>query len=382
MNYRTLGNTGIRVSEIGLGCEGFIENDQAWADRIFDKAIAAGVNMMDLYSPNPAMREKVRKALGERRVDFVLQGHFCSVWENGQYVVKRDLEQVQAGFEVLLNELGTDYLDVGMIHYIDSLEVWETVCSNGVIDWVQSLKHQGRIRAVGLSSHNPLVAIRAIEDGLIDTLMFSVNPCYDLQPPGEDVEQLWSDETYINNYENFDPDRVRLYELCEERGVGISVMKCFGGGDLLNEELSPAGKALTAVQCMHYALTRPGVASIMAGVRNEADLDSALAYVDATEEEKDYAAALSDFPRVSWKGHCMYCSHCAPCPSEISVADVTRFLNLVRAQGTIPETVREHYKALSHHASECIECGQCESRCPFDVGIIANMREAAEVFGF
>lgn len=77
----------------------------------------------------------------------------------------------------------------------------------------------------------------------------------------------------------------------------------------------------------------------------------------------------------------MYCSHCAPCPQKIDVASVTKFLNLAKAQGTLPETVREHYAVLPHHAGECIACGACEKRCPFGVKIVENMREAAKVFG-
>ena len=87
-------------------------------------------------------------------------------------------------------------------------------------------------------------------------------------------------------------------------------------------------------------------------------------------------------PKISWQGHCMYCGHCAPCPSGISVADVTKFLNLARAQGEVPETVREHYRALAHHAGECIRCGACEKRCPFQVPIRENMARAKEIFGY
>ena len=157
-------------------------------------------------------------------------------------------------------------------------------------------------------------------------------------------------------------------------------MKAFGGGDLLSEELSPAGKALTAVQCIHYALTRPAVASVMVGAHSVSELAASLAYVTADEEEKDYAAAFATFPRIRWEGHCMYCGHCAPCPVGIDVATVTKFLNLARAQGSVPETVREHYASLPHHAGECISCGACEQRCPFHVAIVENMRQAKEVF--
>lgn len=76
----------------------------------------------------------------------------------------------------------------------------------------------------------------------------------------------------------------------------------------------------------------------------------------------------------------MYCGHCAPCPKGIDVAMVTKFLNLCKAQGHMPETVREHYRVLEHKASECTACGACETRCPFQVPVRENMRQVAELF--
>ena len=177
-----------------------------------------------------------------------------------------------------------------------------------------------------------------------------------------------------------DPAREELYEMCSKQGVGITVMKAFGGGDLLSEELSPAGRALTPSQCIHYALTRPAAASVLAGAHTAEELSDSLRYEEAGEDEKDYARALAEFPNISWKGHCMYRGHCAPCPKGIEVASVTKFLNLAKAQDDVPETVREHYAVLEHKASECIGCGICENRCPFEVSIIENMKKAAEIF--
>lgn len=158
-------------------------------------------------------------------------------------------------------------------------------------------------------------------------------------------------------------------------------MKAFGGGDLLKADLSPAQAALTHVQCIQYALDRPGVCSVLCGARTVQELEQNAAFEESAAEARDYASALAAFPRISWQGHCMYCSHCAPCPAEISVADVTKFLNLAQAQGFVPETVREHYALLAHKAGECIQCGACETRCPFGVDIRKNMRTAKEVFG-
>ena len=381
MEYRTLGRTGIRVGEIGMGCEGFVGKTAEQIREMVDLMEAAGVNCIDLYTPNPQVREDLGAALAGRREKFVLQGHICSVWKDGQYKRTRSLEEAREGMAQQLRLLGTDYLDVGMIHYVDAMDDWDAVRQNGILDYALELKAAGTVKSVGLSSHNPEVALAAVNTGEIDVLMFSVNPCYDLQPASEDVEELWAEKNYEQPLVNMDPQRQALYETCQRLGVGITVMKAFGGGDLLKADLSPAGMALTPLQCLHYALTRPAVACVMCGARSLEELRAAAAYETAPEEERDYAAALAALPRISWQGHCMYCGHCAPCPQGIDVAAVTKLLNLVRAQGEVPETVREHYAVLPHKAGECVRCGACESRCPFGVAAVENMGKAAEIFG-
>ena len=380
MKRRALGCTGIQVGEVGIGCEGFLEKSRETVREMLDALLAGGGNCIDLYASNPEMRAAVGEAIRGRREKFVLQGHICSIWDKGQYRRTRQMEEVRAGFEEQLRLLDAGYLDVGMIHYVDSLADWE-VCRGEVLAYAKELKAAGRIRAIGLSSHNPEAALAAVESGEIDVLMFSVNPCYDLQPAREDLEELWAPKNYEKPLLNMDPLRERLYESCQRLGVGITVMKAFGGGDLLHAQYSPAGAALTPYQCIRYALDRPAVTSVLAGARTVEEARSAMAYGDAPEAETDYAAALASFPRISWEGHCMYCGHCAPCPQGIDVASVTKFLNLARAQGQVPETVREHYALLPRHAGECVACGACEKRCPFSVSIIENMKQAAELFG-
>ena len=380
MKYRLLGKTGLKVSEIALGCEGFNQMDAQKAQQVFDQALAAGINFMDMYTPNPQTRQYVSRVLAKGRSNFILQSHLCSVWKNGQYECTRNIKEVKAGFETMLTELNTDYIDIGMIHYVDSLKGWEEISKGEIMAYATQLQQQGRIHYLGISSHNPQVAQAAVDSGLIDVLMFSVNPCYDLQPASEDCEDLWADKAYEKKLTNFDSQRVKLYESCQTKGVGITVMKAYGGGDLLDEKLSPAGKALTPVQCLHYALTRPAVAAVMAGIHSEKELTDALAYETASDQEKDYASALAGFPKISWSGHCMYCGHCAPCPVGIDVAMVTKLLNLAQAQKEIPETVSQHYRALKVSAGNCIGCGSCTSRCPFEVGAAANMATAAALF--
>ncbi len=380
MQTRTWGRTGIQTGEIGIGCEGFLGKSPEQVMEMVDIMEAAGVNCIDLYTPNPEFRDSLGLALRGRREKFVLQAHLCTIWRDGQYKRTRDLAEVKEGFADQLRRLGTDHVEVGMIHYVDAMSDWEQVLG-GVMDYALELKKAGTIGCIGLSSHNPEVSLAAVKSGLVDVLMFSVNPCYDLQPASEDIEELWAAKNYAQPLVNMDPLRQELYETCQRLGVAITVMKVFGGGDLLSGELSPAGKALTPHQCLHYALTRPAVACVMCGARTVDELKNSIAYEDASAEERDYAAALAAMPKISWKGHCMYCGHCAPCPQGIDVATVTKFLNLSRAQGEVPETVREHYAALPAKAGDCIACGSCEQRCPFGVPAVENMRLAAELFG-
>ncbi len=382
MEYRDLGKTGLKVSEIALGCEGFVGKSQEEVNAFVKKAEELGINFIDLYSPNPDLRSHLGEAIKGHREKWIIEGHISTVWKDNQYLRTRKIDEVKAGFEGMLERLQTDYIDIGMIHYVDAKKDYEKVFNGEVLEYVLQLKKEGKIKYIGMSSHNPLVALRAVESGLIDVLLFSINPCYDMLPASEDVDDLWKDENYENPLTNIDPDRQALYETCERNGIAITVMKAFGGGDLLDEKLSPFGVALTTHQCIHYCLTRPGVVSVMAGAHSIKEMELSASYCKASQKEKDYAPILSNVPKHSFIGNCVYCGHCAPCPKGIDIANVHKFLDLCIAQGEIPETVREHHKALQHHASECIECSSCMRNCPFQVDVISKMKKAVEIFGY
>ena len=172
---------------------------------------------------------------------------------------------------------------------------------------------------------------------------------------------------------------------CERADVGLTVMKAFAGGRLLDADRSPFGTAMTPAMCLHYALTRPAVASVLVGYGSVAELEQCVAYEEASEEERDYASVLASAPHNNASGLCTYCGHCAPCPMGINVAQVNKFYDLAEVQvdkgGEVPPLVRDHYFALDHHADECIACGGCEERCPFGVGVIERMERTAELFG-
>lgn len=380
MHYRPLGNTGLMVSEIGIGCGCFEGKDTAFAREYMTVAIDSGINYIDIYTADPQVRSNIGYALKGRRDKMYIQGHIGSFWNGSQYKRTRDLNEAQQGFEDLLTRLGTDYIEVGMIHISDDIEDWNVLKESDFMKYVQSLKQEGKIKHIGLSSHNPEVALAVAESGLIEVIMFSLNPAFDLLPA---QASIWDSKSYEGTFSSIEPVREKLYNTCAEKGIGISVMKVFGGGGrLLDATKSPLEIALTPVQCLHYALTRPGVAVALSGADNIDELLESLAYNHASDAEKDYNSALMKSPKVKTAGgDCTYCGHCAPCPAGIDIDKVTKLLNTAKQEGKVSQKTRDEYEALEHHAGECTECGGCEQRCPFHVHVRENMKEAKKVFG-
>lgn len=378
MKTRILGKTELKVSEIGFGGEWLERHETEESVELLKYAHSKGINIVDCWMPDPKSRDIIGSAMEGCRESWYVQGHIGSTYQNGQYVRTRDLKYVRPAFEDMLTRLKTDYIDLGMIHYIDSADEWNKVMSGDFIRYVHELHEKGKIRHIGLSTHNPVIGKLAVQTGFIEMILFSINPAFDMRPATEDLDTMWSG--YDDKYAGIDPERAEFYRMCDENNVGLTVMKGFFGGALLDKDRSPFGVAFTPVQLIHYALTRPGVASILCGYDTKEQVDAAVSYENATDDEKDYASVIAAAPLHSYKGQCTYCGHCKPCPVGIDIAMVNKLYDLASLQETVPESVREHYKALEHTASECIGCKACESRCPFEVKIAERMKKAAGLF--
>ncbi len=160
-------------------------------------------------------------------------------------------------------------------------------------------------------------------------------------------------------------------------GVGISVMKAFGGGQLLKDDTSPFKKSLTKTQCIQYALDKPGVLTVLPGFGTVEQVKEVLEYIDATEQEKDYSV-ISTFTPADAVGVCVYCNHCAPCPVGLDVALINKYYDLYNAGD---EMAKEHYLTLEKTAADCVSCGHCNNRCPFKVDQMTRMKKIAEDMG-
>lgn len=379
MKYRKLGTTGLEVSEIGLGAEWLERHNEKEVKEIIDCCESYGINILDCWMSEPNVRTNIGKAIRGKRERWIIQGHIGSTWQNGQYVRTRDLAKVEEAFSDLLTRLGTDYIDLGMIHFVDEETEFHKIMEGEFLDYVKEKKKQGIIHHIGMSTHNPKVAKLAALSGVVEMILFSINPAFDLLPASEDLNTYFAD-SYAEDLNGIDPERAELYQVCEQHGIGITVMKGYEGGRLFSPQTSPFGVALTLVQCIHYALTRPGVASILAGYDSTEHVAQAVAYETATSKEKDYASVLAHAPHHAYTGQCTYCGHCAPCPAGIDVAMVNKLYDLATMQEEVPSTIKAHYESLSAGAKDCIACGGCEVRCPFDVPVVERMKRATVLF--
>jgi len=380
MTYREIGKTGKKASAIGLGCEHLDGKPYAQVKGAIDEALAQGVNILDIFMPGAEVRENISRALGGRRKDVLIQGHIGSTDLGKQYDISRDLPTARRYFEGLLRLCG-GRVDFGMLFFIDSDEDYKNVFETEIADYALKLKENGDIGHIGFSSHNPATAIRAIETGLPEAMLFSINPAFDIIPTEQSIFTHLENGFDAGSFGGIEPKRAELYRLCEQRGVGITVMKALGSGKLISPEHSPFREPLTVAQCVHYALSRPAVASVLLGCKTAGEIRDAARYFELGEAELDYTAILSS-ASGGMRGSCVYCSHCQPCPAEIDIAAVNKYLDIARLDAaSVPPSIASHYRSLARKGGDCSGCGSCERRCPFGVPIVGNMREAERLLG-
>jgi len=363
MIYRKLPHGEEKISIIGLGMGSMHESSDKEIEMTIRMAIEKGINFFDLIATDEKPFKPYGNVFRDNRDKIYVQMHLGASYKSGKYGWTRDLEEAKEDFFNRMKLLNLTYADFGFLHCVDEKDDFDVIMSEGLFEYAKELKKEGVIRHLGFSSHSPEIAKRFIDTGLIDLFMFSINPVYDYAKGEFGLGSV--------------KERSDLYEFCEKSGIAISVMKPFCGGQLFIKENSPFRETLSISQCLQYALDRPGVLTALPGVKNRDELKQVMHYFDASEAEKDYSV-ISSFAPQETVGKCVYCNHCQPCPVGLDIGMINKYYDLAKIGD---EIAADHYNKLPLHASDCIQCGHCERRCPFMVKQESRMKAIKNYFG-
>ncbi len=371
MHYRTLGRTGLQVSEVSLGTEYLIGKSPELIRDVVHAALDGGINYFDLFAAEPDFRDAMGVAFQGRREQVYLAAHLGATLKDGQYHKTRVPKTCKLYFDDFLTRYRTDYADVLVLHNCDSQKDFDQLFrDNGPLGMALQLKAEGKARFLGFSGHTVETARQAVESGYIDVLMFPVNMTGNAIPGKKD-----------------------LFRTCVAHGVGIVAMKPYGGGKLLQDQrtvqvaryqtgggsVKVVKKApITPVQCLAYTLSQVGVCAAIPGCESVAHVHDALSYTQTGDAERDFSEVLGDFEQYI-PGECVYCNHCLPCPAHIDIGQTIRLLDMVEHDQS--PALHAVYAALPVKASACTACGACEKRCPFGVTTVAKIQQAAARLG-
>jgi predicted aldo/keto reductase-like oxidoreductase len=362
MRYAKLKGTDLEVSVVSLGSIGFMRGklEAEGIQAIANRALDLGVNFID--TAYAYARGVVESALGpvvEKRRDEMIILTRSHMREPDEFK-----ETMEGSFE----RLRTDYIDIFQLHDVTRAELYEQLMQTGIYAMLAEKVKEGRIGYASISTHGTVDLMREI----VTCGKFSViTVAYNLT--GSKRSQ--GDGEFINDTADV------ILPLAWEKNVGVTIMKPFGGGAVLEE--APDGTRLSPVKCLLYVLANPYVATVSPGVDSmeqlEEDLQAGQPGMGLSDEEKkeleEQGARWGQF-------FCRQCGYCLPCSEEIDIPKVMKALQDVRAASETPnraKSLKEKHQGLLAKAADCAECGDCEERCPYDLPIVERMKEAADL---
>ena len=370
MQYRVLGRTGLKVSALGFGTMRFklVDGhvDQDLAVQVLHRSMDLGVNYFDsaVGYCNAESEMTLGKALKGRREGKVISTKYPP-W--GRSLTADDCRQT---IEQSLSRLDIDYIDIYHMHGMD----WETF---------------QKVNAKGAAME---AARKAKEEGLVKHLAFSF---HDAPEHMIDIVKAAPDLDVVTcQYNLLDRSNEKSIETVHDMGIGVVVMGPVAGGRLgvPSERLQgvlPGESISTPDLALRFVLTNPNVSVALSGMNTvemvEENAATASVETPLTEEEMRRIGAMLEENRRLGELYCTGCEYCMPCPNKVNIPEVFRLMNLHRVWG-LTESARERYARLSSgeeltDASACVECGQCEEKCPQKIPIIEQLKESHEALG-
>lgn len=333
MQYRKLGRTGLQVSAIGFGGIPIQRISEAEAKAVVNQALDQGINFFDTARGYTDSEVKLGQVLKERRKEAIIATKSMS----------RTKEGMAADVDQSLANLGVDYIDLYQFHNVKDMASLEQVLSpNGALAALQEAQKAGKIKHIGITGHIRRILVEALKTGAMETVQFPFN----VVEAGESQE---------------------LIDLAGQTDTGIIIMKPLAGGALRNANLA-----------LRFILQYP-VSTVIPGMDSTEQVDQnallghenqALSAEERVLIEKEAAALGTAF--------CRRCEYCQPCPQGIQIPMIF-LLEGYYSRYNLTDWSKARYREMAVKVDACIECGECENKCPYSLPIRQMLVKAGSV---
>lgn len=334
MEYTTLGKTGLRISRMGFGGIPIQKVDAAVTRKLMERLVERGVNYIDTARGYTVSESYLGEALVGLRDRFVVATKSMA----------RTKEAMARDIETSLSNLKTDYIDLYQIHNPSLAELEQVVAPGGALEALLEAKAAGKIRHLGVTAHMATVFERALEMDWVETVMFPYNI---VETQGE-----------------------VLMRRCTEQNVGFICMKPLAGGALEDANLA-----------LRFIASNPDVSVVIPGMYDLREIDENIAALEnnapltAQETEK-----IDTIRRELGTQFCRRCNYCQPCTAGISISGIFVLEGYLNRYG-LGDWARQRYAAMDKKAGDCVGCGVCETRCPYQLPIRDMLARCKAEFG-
>ena len=334
MNYKVLGKTGLRVSEVGVGGIPIQRADAATAKVLMAAAADMGVNFLDSARAYSVSEQYLGDALVGIRDRFIIATKSGAMTK----------EAMERDIQISLENFHTDYIDLYQLHNPKPSDVERIIGPGGALDALREAKAAGKIGHIGVTLHSKELFAQFLNYDWVETIMFPYN-----------IVETQAQE---------------LIAACKEKNIGFICMKPMAGGALDDGRIA-----------MRFLAQNENIGIIIPGMASVAELEQNVASYarkePLTEAEQEKIAAIR---QELGNDFCRRCNYCSPCTAGINIYSVLLFEGYY-TRYNLKEWASDRYNALGKYASECIGCGVCEPRCPYGLPIREKMKKAAELFG-
>ena len=334
MEYRVLGKTGLKISRLGFGGIPIQRIDAEGTKKLCQQLLEEGVNFIDTARGYTVSEEYLGYALEGIREDFVIATKSMA----------RTKEAMAADIEISLKNLRTDHIDLSQVHNATPEQVQQVVAPGGALEALMDAKAAGKIGHIGLTSHS------------LDTFKMA-------------LDMDWV-ETFMFPYNIVETQAEKLIAEADRRDIGFICMKPLAGGAIENATLA-----------MRYICDNDNVTVVIPGMADPAELVQNLAAVkDISPLSPEEKAGILEIRSQLGTNFCRRCNYCQPCAAGINISACFLFDGYLNRYG-LGDWAKERYATMAHTAGECIGCGACESRCPYNLPIRDMLKKVAANFG-